>query len=72
MSKNIDYIRINKTAKTKKRISNAVLYTLLTIWAVMVLFPFYWMILTSVKGYGAYNSERIPQFFVSNPTLENY
>lgn len=72
MSKNIDYVRINKNAKTKKRVSNAVIYTLLSIWAIMVLFPFYWMVLTSFKGYGAYNSERIPSLFVHNPTLENY
>ena len=38
----------------------------------MVLFPFYWMLLTSVKSYGAYNSEYIPEFFTLAPTLENY
>ena len=38
----------------------------------MVLFPFYWMILTSVKSYGAYNSEYIPKFFTLSPTLKNY
>ena len=40
--------------------------------AVIVLFPFYWMILTSVKTYGAYNAEYIPRFFTLSPTLENY
>ena len=30
------------------------------------------MILTSIKGYGAYNSEYVPKFFAANPTLENY
>lgn len=38
----------------------------------MVLFPFYWMVLTSLKSYGAYNSEHIPAFFTLSPTLENY
>ncbi|MCR4762627.1 MAG: carbohydrate ABC transporter permease [Lachnospiraceae bacterium] len=38
----------------------------------MVLFPFYWMVLTSVKGYGAYNAEYIPTFFTTQPTLQNY
>ena len=47
-------------------------YILLAIWALVVLFPFYWMILTSIKGYGAYNSEYVPKFFTANPTLENY
>lgn len=37
-----------------------------------MLFPFYWMVLTSVKSYGAYNSEYIPKFFTLSPTLQNY
>lgn len=47
-------------------------YSLLILWALVVLFPFYWMILTSFKTYGAYNGEYIPKFYVLNPTLENY
>ena len=38
----------------------------------LVLFPFYWMVLTSVKSYGAYNSEWIPQLYTLSPTLQNY
>ena len=38
----------------------------------MVLFPFYWMLLTSVKSYGTYNSEYIPKLFTLTPTLSNY
>ena len=34
--------------------------------------PFYWMILTSVKSYGAYNSEYVPKFFTLSPTMQNY
>ena len=45
---------------------------LLTFWAVIVLFPFYWMILTSVKSYSAYNSEYVPQLYTLSPTLQNY
>ena len=48
------------------------LYILLTLWALMVLFPFYWMILTSLKSYSAYNSEYIPQLYTLAPTLQNY
>lgn len=48
------------------------IYVFLALWALMVLFPFYWMLLTSVKGYGAYNSEYIPKFFTLAPTLKNY
>ena len=47
-------------------------YAALGIWALIVLFPFYWMVLTSLKGYGAYNSEFIPKFFTLSPTLKNY
>ena len=49
-----------------------VTYVLLTLWGILVLFPFYWMILTSLKSYGAYNGEYIPQLFTLSPTLENY
>lgn len=45
---------------------------LLIFWAVLVLFPFYWMVLTSFKGYGAYNAEFIPKFYTTAPTLANY
>lgn len=47
-------------------------YLLLVIWAIIVLFPFYWMVITSIKSYATYNGEFIPKFFVSNPTIENY
>ena len=50
----------------------ACVYALLIFWALMVLFPFYWMLLTSVKSYGSYNSEFIPKLFTLSPTLENY
>ncbi|MBO4420316.1 MAG: carbohydrate ABC transporter permease, partial [Lachnospiraceae bacterium] len=30
------------------------------------------MIISSLKGYGAYNSEYIPKFYAADPTLENY
>lgn len=59
-------------ARTGERILRAATYILLGIWALIVLFPFYWMVLTSVKGYGAYNSEYIPKFFTLSPTPENY
>lgn len=54
----------------KKR--KPITWLLLVLWAIMVLFPFYWMVLTSVKGYSAYNAEYTPQLFCANPTFENY
>ena len=56
----------------KTKAGRIVNYILLSLWGLIVLFPFYWMILTSVKGYGAYNSEYVPKFFTLNPTMENY
>ena len=67
-----NYVHTEKTAERNRRISKAVIYTLLGVWAIAVLFPFYWMILTSFKEYSAYNSEYIPKFFTLSPTLENY
>lgn len=67
-----DLDAIEKRAKTRAVISKAVTYVMLTIWAIFVLFPFYWMILTSIKSYSSYNSEYIPKFYATNPTLENY
>lgn len=67
-----DYEKTAETARARKLAGNAVTYLLLVLWAVIVLFPFYWMLLTSVKSYGAYNSEYIPRFYTLSPTLQNY
>ena len=62
----------NKKNNLKKILSKFFIYLFLIIWALIVLFPFYWMILTSLKSYGSYNAEYIPKFFTLSPTLENY
>ncbi len=72
MSNKTDYDKIEKSAKMRQRVINVVIYTFLTFWGIVVLFPFYWMILSSVKSYSAYNSEYIPKFFTLSPTLQNY
>ena len=68
----MDYEKIEKSARIRRRALNIILYTLLTFWAILVLFPFYWMVLTSVKSYSSYNAEWIPQLFTLSPTLQNY
>ena len=68
----MDYEQIEAAAKREKRIRTFFVGLLLTLWAILVLFPFYWMLLTSVKSYGSYNSEYIPKLFTLHPTLENY
>ena len=61
-----------KEKTLRQRILKIAVYTMLVIWALVVLFPFYWMLLTSVKSYGSYNAEFIPKFFTLSPTFENY
>ena len=69
---NKEFIKLEKSAKRRNITKNTVIYTLLTLWGMIVLFPFYWMTLTSVKSYGSYNAENVPSFFTLSPTLDNY
>lgn len=68
----MDFERIEKRARVGERLRKTGVYTLLAFWGLMVLFPFYWMLLTSVKSYGAYNSEYFPKLFTLSPTFQNY
>ena len=72
MKKQMDYARIARVERARKTIFHAIVYTLLTLWAIMVLFPFYWMVLTSLKSYSAYNGEYVPKLYTLSPTLQNY
>ena len=67
-----NYGEITRKMKIQHGIWTGVKYFFLALWAIIVLFPFYWMVLTSLKDYGAYNSEYIPKFFTLYPTLANY
>ena len=72
MSNIMDFDKIEKQAKRTALIRNIVIYGLLGVWALIVLFPFYWMLLTSVKTQGSYASEIVPKLFTLSPTTENY
>ena len=72
MEQQLEIEKIEKNTKRRQTIIKTITYIFLSFWALMVLFPFYWMILTSVKSYGSYNSEYYPKFFTLSPTLENY
>ena len=72
MDPHTDYKQVELAARRRRAVRRAVAYVLLALWAVIVLFPFYWMVLTSVKSYSAYSAERIPAFFTLSPTLQNY
>jgi multiple sugar transport system permease protein len=67
-----DLQKIEKRAKVSGSVSKTVTYILLTLWGLIVLFPFYWMVLTSIKSYSSYNSEYIPKFIATHPTVQNY
>lgn len=69
---NTDFDRLERRAAIRSRVGKTVIYTFLVIWAAAVLFPFYWMILTSVKSYASYNAEYIPLFYPASPTFDNY
>ncbi|MCR5056378.1 MAG: carbohydrate ABC transporter permease [Clostridia bacterium] len=45
---------------------------MLALWAVMVLFPFYFMIITSFKSYGSYSAEITPAIVPKTWTISNY
>ena len=56
-------------ARPRPKMANVMAYILLSIGAIGMLVPFFWMIATSMKT----ASEILkPQFFPANPTLENY
>ena len=72
MNQNFDYEKIERAAVRRRKIKNILVYSALVLWALIVLFPFYWMVLTSIKSYGSYSSEYIPKFFTLEPTIQNY
>ena len=72
MEKRTDIKHAERLSKVRRTAGKTVTYLLLTVWGLLVLFPFYWMILSSVKSYSAYNAEFTPQLFTLSPTLENY
>jgi len=62
--------RVSRRAGAKA--GKVVIYTLLVAWALVVLFPFFWMILTSFKSFSSYSGEVKPQFIITDPTFDNY
>ena len=66
----MEFTKIEKIARIRKTAIRAVTYILLSFWALLVLFPFYWMVLTSFKSYSAYNSEFVPQLITMSHLAE--
>ena len=71
-NKNSRFAIAEKRAHLLGVIGKIFIYIMLAFWALMVLFPFYYMILTSLKSQGAYNSEFTPKLYTLAPTIENY
>ena len=67
-----EYEKKQRAMHRRDNLRKALTYLFLSVWTVVVLFPFYWMVLTSLKSYAAYNAEHTPVFFTLEPTLENY
>lgn len=72
MERQLDFEKMQRKTNRRGHVQKIVVYLFLSVWALIVLFPFYWMILTSVKSYGSYNAEHVPSFFTLSPTLQNY
>lgn len=62
----------SKKAMTVDVIRKIVIYTFLVFWGLIVIFPFYWMILTSLKSFANYSNESTPELITLYPTFENY
>lgn len=72
MTGSVDFNKVEQAARVRRRVKSTVIYIGLTLWAVAVLFPFYWMVITSIKSYGSYNGESTPSFVPTDPTFDNY
>ena len=67
-----DIKKIKKQSKTAHIFKKIGIYFGLSLWAIAVLFPFYWMIQNSFKTFSSYSSESVPKFFPSVITFQNY
>ena len=54
------------------KIASGVLYALLALWAFVVLFPFYYMLLTAFKTNSEFAGEIVPKLYVIHPTVLNF
>ena len=68
----MNFERELRAVRRRKLVKRVTVYSVLTFWGLIVLFPFYYMILTAFKDYGDYNAEKIPQLITTNPTFENF
>ena len=75
MNQIAESVAANQRARARRRrgaASSALWYVLLTAIAVITVFPFFWMLMTSLKGPTDVITSVPPQFFPNDPTLANY
>jgi len=75
MNQIAESVAANQRARSRRRrgrASSALWYLLLTAIAVITVFPFFWMLSTSLKGPLDPITSVPPQFLPGNPTLVNY
>ena len=72
MESSMNFERELRAVRRRKLVKRVTVYSVLTFWGLIVLFPFYYMILTAFKDYGDYNAEKIPQLITTNPTFNNF
>jgi len=75
MNQIAESVAANQRARSRRRrgaASSALWYVLLTAIAVITVFPFFWMLTTSLKGPLDPITSVPPQFLPGNPTLANY
>ena len=71
MTTNIDFRKMEKNAVIKNRILNVFIYAMLGFWALAVIFPFYWMLISSVKSLEEYKFA-VPTLFPQKILFSNY
>jgi ABC-type glycerol-3-phosphate transport system permease component len=65
-------IRAPARFRPRRLVESALWYVILTAFAVVTVFPFAWMLMTSLKGPADAIVSVPPQFIPSDPTLDNY
>ena len=58
-----DIEKIEKRQRAAKITAQVFIYIFLTVMALIVVFPFYWMIISSLKSYEEYTGHLVPTFW---------
>ncbi len=67
-----ELIKTSRGWRIRRTVLKVVTYTLLSLWGLVVIFPFYYMIITAFKTYGSYNGESVPSLWPTEATLDNF